>query len=69
MAESSEFEHIIDGDGPTARPTGRWTPGTTAEPTSPMGRTPGRESRMSHQATMSDIGLFGKEVLPEIQKW
>ena len=29
----------------------------------------GQESKMSHQATMSNIGLFGKEVLPEIQKW
>jgi alkanesulfonate monooxygenase SsuD/methylene tetrahydromethanopterin reductase-like flavin-dependent oxidoreductase (luciferase family) len=29
----------------------------------------GQESRMSHQATMSNIGLFGKEVLPVIQKW
>ena len=29
----------------------------------------GQESRMSHQATMSNIGLFGREVLPEIQKW
>ena len=29
----------------------------------------GQESRMSHEATMSNIGLFGKEVLPEIQKW
>ena len=29
----------------------------------------GQESRMSHDATMSNIGLFGKEVLPMIQKW
>ena len=29
----------------------------------------GQESRMSHDATMKNIGLFGKEVLPEIQKW
>ena len=29
----------------------------------------GQESRMSHDATMSNIGLFGKEVLPTIQKW
>ena len=29
----------------------------------------GQESRMSHDATMSNIGLFGKEVLPIIQKW
>ncbi len=29
----------------------------------------GQESRMSHQATMSNIGLFGKEVLPAIQDW
>jgi hypothetical protein len=29
----------------------------------------GQESRMSHEATMANIGLFGKEVLPEIQKW
>ena len=29
----------------------------------------GQESRMSHEATMSNISLFGKEVLPEIQKW
>ena len=28
-----------------------------------------QESRMSHQATMSNIGLFGKEVLPEIHRW
>ena len=29
----------------------------------------GQESRMSHDATMSNIGLFGKEVLPTVQKW
>ena len=29
----------------------------------------GQESRMSHDATMSNIGPFGKEVLPTIQKW
>ena len=29
----------------------------------------GQESRMSHEATMSNIGLFGKEVLPTVQKW
>ena len=29
----------------------------------------GQESRMSHQATMSNIGLFGKDVLPAIQDW
>ena len=29
----------------------------------------GQESRMSHQATMANIKLFGEEVLPEIQKW
>ena len=29
----------------------------------------GQESKMSHDATMKNIGLFGKEVLPEIQKW
>ena len=29
----------------------------------------GQESKMSHAATMKNIGLFGKEVLPEIQKW
>ena len=29
----------------------------------------GQESRMSHDATMSNIGLFGKEILPIIQKW
>ena len=29
----------------------------------------GQQSRMSQQATMSNIGLFGKEVLPVIQGW
>jgi hypothetical protein len=29
----------------------------------------GQESRMSHEATMSNIGLFGKEVLPVIKDW
>jgi alkanesulfonate monooxygenase SsuD/methylene tetrahydromethanopterin reductase-like flavin-dependent oxidoreductase (luciferase family) len=29
----------------------------------------GQESRMSHEATMSNIGLFGKEVLPVVQGW
>ena len=29
----------------------------------------GQESRMSHEATMSNIGMFGKEVLPIIQGW
>ena len=29
----------------------------------------GQESRMSHDATMSNIGLFGKEVLPVIKDW
>ena len=29
----------------------------------------GQESRMDHRATMKNIGLFGKEVLPVIQKW
>ncbi len=29
----------------------------------------GQESRMSHDAPMSNIGLFGKEVLPTIQRW
>ena len=29
----------------------------------------GQESRMSHDTTMSNIGLFGKEVLPVIKDW
>ena len=29
----------------------------------------GQESKMSHEATMSNIGLFGKEVLPVIRDW
>ena len=29
----------------------------------------GQESRMSHEATMSNIGMFGKEVLPVIKDW
>ena len=29
----------------------------------------GQESRMSHEATMKNIGLYGKEILPIIQKW
>ena len=29
----------------------------------------GQESRMSHEATMANIGLFGKEVLPVIKDW
>ena len=29
----------------------------------------GQESHMFHDATMSNIGLFGKEVLPTVQKW
>ena len=29
----------------------------------------GQESRMGHEATMKNIGLYGKEILPIIQKW
>ena len=29
----------------------------------------GQESRMSHEATMANIGFFGKEVLPVIRDW
>ena len=29
----------------------------------------GQESKMSHEATMSNIGLFGTEVLPVIKDW
>ena len=29
----------------------------------------GQESRMGHEATMKNIDLFGKEVLPVIHKW
>ena len=29
----------------------------------------GQESKMDHEATMSNIGLFGKEVLPIIRDW
>ena len=29
----------------------------------------GQESRMSHEATMANIGLFGKEILPVIKDW
>jgi hypothetical protein len=29
----------------------------------------GQESRMSHQATMCSIELFGKEVMPVIREW
>jgi alkanesulfonate monooxygenase SsuD/methylene tetrahydromethanopterin reductase-like flavin-dependent oxidoreductase (luciferase family) len=29
----------------------------------------GQESKMSHEATMANIGLFGKEVLPVIRDW
>ena len=29
----------------------------------------GQESRMSHEATMRSIGLFGKEVMPAIRAW
>ena len=29
----------------------------------------GQEFRMSHEATMANIGLFGKEVLPVIKDW
>ena len=29
----------------------------------------GPESRVSHEATMANIGLFGKEVLPVIRDW
>ena len=29
----------------------------------------GQESRMSHEATMSNIGFFGKEMLPVIRDW
>ena len=29
----------------------------------------GQESRMSHEPTMDNIGLFGKEVLPVIRDW
>ena len=29
----------------------------------------GKESRMSHEATMANIGLFGKEILPVIKDW
>ena len=29
----------------------------------------GQDERLSHGARMADIGLFGKEVLPEVRKW
>ena len=29
----------------------------------------GQESKMSHEATMANIGRFGKEVLPVIRDW
>jgi alkanesulfonate monooxygenase SsuD/methylene tetrahydromethanopterin reductase-like flavin-dependent oxidoreductase (luciferase family) len=29
----------------------------------------GQESRMSHDATMRSIELFGKEVMPAIREW
>ena len=29
----------------------------------------GQESKMDHEATMANIGLFGKEVLPVIRDW
>ena len=29
----------------------------------------GQESKMSHEATMANIGLFSKEVLPVIRDW
>ena len=29
----------------------------------------GQESRMSHEATMANIGFFGKEMLPVIRDW
>ena len=29
----------------------------------------GQESRMCHESTMANIGLFGKEVLPVIKDW
>ena len=29
----------------------------------------GQESKMDHEATMANIGLFGKEVLPIIKNW
>ena len=29
----------------------------------------GQESKMSHAATMSNIGLFGKQILPVIKTW
>ena len=29
----------------------------------------GQESRMSHEATMRSIELFGKEVMPAIREW
>ena len=29
----------------------------------------GQESKMSHQATMSNIALFAKEILPIIKTW
>ena len=29
----------------------------------------GQESRMSHEATMKNIELFGKHVLPVVEKW
>ena len=29
----------------------------------------GQESKMSHEATMKNIELFGKHVLPVIEKW
>ena len=29
----------------------------------------GQESRMSHDATMAKIALFGREVLPVVREW
>lgn len=29
----------------------------------------GHESRMSHEATMANIDLFGEEVLPTVREW
>ena len=64
--ELKENHHIVCG-----------TPDTVLEKLEYLHKTLGmdhlimydQESRMSHEATMSNIGMFGKEVLPVIKDW
>ena len=45
-----------------------WGSTWTEYPQKELRLSAGQKSRMSHDATMANIGLFGKEVLPVIKE-